>query len=168
MGTVTNVPQAPLKWSIRRAAAEFKISIPTLIGKLNAVEEKPDADKTFATAQIVRALFGDLHALRLRKAGEEGDKVALANQITRGEFLSRRDLEAAFLQIALGVKEVVRGSGLSQEAQMDVMRQIASIPVAIRDRATARARTRDHGENGNGNGSSEKRKRGRPKKAVGS
>jgi hypothetical protein len=68
MGTVTNVPAEPLKWSLRRASSEFAVSVPTLVAKLNIAGENGDEqDKTFGTQQLTRAIFGDVYAERLKK-----------------------------------------------------------------------------------------------------
>jgi hypothetical protein len=153
-----------LRFSLFKAAREFGTAETTLGNRLGEIGEVAGPDECFSTRQILKALYGEIYQERLRKIKEEADGFALRNAADRGELIGRRELEAAFLQVALGIKEVIRGSGLTQEAQADVLRQISTIPILIKDQATGRARARDHGENGNG--SSQGNKKGRPRKAV--
>jgi hypothetical protein len=67
MGTITNAGSEPIKWTLRRASAEFGVSIPTLVSELNEAGATADAGKTFSTRAIVMALFGD--AYRERRQG---------------------------------------------------------------------------------------------------
>ncbi|HEX4201504.1 MAG TPA: hypothetical protein VHY59_08300 [Chthoniobacterales bacterium] len=162
----SNVGPEMWRWSLFKASREFGVGEHTLGQKLAEAGELAGPDECYATRQILKSLYGEVYRERLRKIKEEADGFALRNAADRSELLGRQDLEAAFLQVALAIKEIIQSSDLNREAQADVLRVLGSIPVVIKDRATDRARARDHGENGNGNGSSEKRKKGRPRKAV--
>jgi hypothetical protein len=98
MPTVTNAGAEPIKWTLRRASAEFGVSVPTLVGKLNEAGETADESKTFSTRGIVTALYGDVHRERFAKLKAEREQVELENAIMRGDFVARVELENVFAQ----------------------------------------------------------------------
>ena len=88
--TKSNLPQnEPLRWNLRKAAVEFGTTVDTLKKSLNQISAEPDVDGLYTTAQLIRARYGELHQERLRVQRETADRIALENEITRGETLSR-------------------------------------------------------------------------------
>ena len=143
--------QRSIKWTLRRASAEFGVSVPTLVGKLNEAGDTADENKTFSTRSLVTALYGDVHRERLAKLKAEREQVELENAIMRGDYLSRVELENSFGQIANGIIPIIKASSLTQEQQVDLRRQISSIPVVIRGVARAQSRvSRNRGGDGSG------------------
>ena len=152
----SNVPSEMLRWSLFKASREFGTAEITLGKKLGEAGEVAGPDECFSTRQILRGLYGEVYAERLRKTKEEADMVGLKNAAMRGDFLSRFELQNLFGQIAHAILEIIKSSGLTKEEQNDVRRQIASIPVVLRQTAKAQSK-------GTLNGA-EKKKQGRPPK----
>ena len=132
----SNIPLVPLRWSVARASAEFDIAQATLERKLRDAQVFPDDGGAYSTKAITAALFGSLHNERLRRIREEADKVAMTNQVRRGELLERHSLEAAFAAVADAIVAVIGNSGLSRENQEQIQNNLASIPVIIKNQVT--------------------------------
>jgi hypothetical protein len=77
----------------------------------------------------------------LRVQRETADRIALENEITRGETLSRAELEKGFSAIASAISaRVMSCSELPLAARQDILKDLSSWPVVIAD--TARKQTR--------------------------
>jgi hypothetical protein len=165
----SNVPSVPLRWSVARAGAEFDIAQQTLERKLRDAQLFPDSGGCYSTKQLTQGIFGSLFRERLRRITEEADKVAIANQVARGELLNRHELEQAMAQVADAMVSVIRNSGLSRFDQEQIQKNLSSIPLIIRDQARRQDKRREPGSNrarAQAGASAEAKKRGRPKKRV--
>jgi hypothetical protein len=129
----SNIPNTPLRWSVAAAGREFDYAQATLERKLRDAQELPDAGGAYSTKAITRAIYGSLFAERLRRITEEADRVALANQVARGQLLERRELESAMVGVAEAIVSVIGNSGLSRQDQEQIQKNLSSIPVIIRD-----------------------------------
>jgi hypothetical protein len=136
----SNVPQAALKWSVERAGVEFGLTSNTLRKALAKNSAAADADGLFTTAQILAALYGALHFERLRTQRARARQLELENAITTGSVLDRASLAKAFASIADAVKSRIMASELSRVAKEDVLRDIASWPLAMRGVADRQTR----------------------------
>ena len=155
----SNVPTAMLRWSLFKGAREFAVNEHTLGKKLGEANELPGPDECFSTRQILRGLYGEVYAERLRKTKEEADSVALKNAIMRSDFLPRRELERLLAEIAGAMVQTIKASPLPRESQDDLRRALSAIPVTIRSVA-------DHQRIGRNGDSSPRRKTKSKKKAV--
>jgi uncharacterized iron-regulated protein len=156
----SNIPNTPLRWSVAAAGREFDLAQSTLERKLRDAQVFPDAGGAYTTKGIAQAIYGSLFAERLRRITEEADKVALANQVTRGELLNRRELESMMAGVAEAIVSVIGNSGLSRQDQAQIQKNLSSIPVIIRDVARRQDKRPQAGATG------EAKKRGRPKKRA--
>lgn len=150
-----NVP-TPTRWGLYTAGREFRVAEETLASKLNEASEHPGEDGCYTTAQITKVLWDSLLAEKFKKLKAETAKVELENAILRGEYVAKAELQNRLGQIADGILQIIKASGLAKEAQDDLQWQIASIPVVVKDAAKGRGFL-------NGQ-STEKKKRGRPRK----
>src|SRR5215469_18151050 len=141
----SNVPSVPLRWSVARAGAEFDIAQQTLERKLRDAQVYPDAGGCYSTKQITEGIFGSLFRERLRRITEEADKVAIANQVARGELLNRAELTRAMAQVADAIVSVIRNSGLSRFDQEQIQKNLAGIPLVIKDVARRQDKRRGSG-----------------------
>lgn len=107
-------------------------------------------------------IFGNLHAQKLRKTREEADKVALANAITRAEYINRVELEELHASIAAGIRTIVRSSPLPRETQDEVLRSISGLKVRVAGIAAAQRRGMNGEASGHGNGAGSKRTHRKP------
>jgi hypothetical protein len=147
--TKSNLPQnEPLKWNLRKAAVEFGTTVDTLTKSLNQTSQRPDADGLYTTGQLVRARFGELYQEKLRVQRETADRIALENEITRGETLNRAELAKGFAAIADAMVSIITTSALSRTEQENLQRELASIPIVIDGVAKRQTRLRPRTKNG--------------------
>jgi hypothetical protein len=137
-----------LRWTIERAASEFKTSSGTLRKNLRMAGIEPDTTNCFSTPQIVAALYSDLHAERVQKERELVRRYRLENEVTEGTLVNKEALAAGFAQLADAMVSRIRVSKLDRSEQDDLLRELATIPVVIRDadRQTKRRSRRTNGE----------------------
>lgn len=140
--TKSNLPQkTPLRWSLYKAAHEFEVAEGTLVKRLKDAHEEAGQDGCYATEQVVHAMFGSLHLERLRKLREEGDKIALENQIVRGEVLSRVALTKAFGILADSLLTIFNAAdGLSKNDRKDLLETIYTFPLILEEVASSTSR----------------------------
>lgn len=151
-----NLPSAAFRWRLTAAGKEFSVTEPTLGTKVNQAAEHPGADGCYTTAQMTRVIYGDLWAERYNKLKAETAKSELETVILKGDFVHRLELQHVLGQIADGILQIVKSTGLSKEAQDDIRRQISSIPVVIKAAGKGQALASTNG--------AEEKRRGRPPK----
>jgi hypothetical protein len=137
----SNVPAAALRWSIDRAALEFKLARGTLRKSLGSIGAKPDAGGCFSTGQITEALFGSMHIEKLGTQRELRRKLELENRITTASVLDKKALMAGLSQLADSmVARVMSHTELPRELLEDFLRDISELPVIVADVATRQSR----------------------------
>jgi hypothetical protein len=127
----TNIPQDPLRWSVIRAAEEFKIDQVTLRKRLVAAEQELGEDGCYSTEQIVGAIFDSSKALKDRTEKERGEYLALKNQAMRGELLNRTDIENGLKALHQACAQIIKGSSLSKKDQNDILANLAEQPSVL-------------------------------------
>jgi hypothetical protein len=141
--TKSNLPQdVPLRWNLRKAAVELSTTVDTLKKSLNQVSESPDRDGLYATTQLVKARYGELYQEKLRVQRETADRIALENRITRAEVVDKAELMKGLSALADAMIHIISTSGLSREAQEDLQRELASIPIILETASQRRTRLR--------------------------
>jgi hypothetical protein len=139
--TRSNVPQTePLRWNLKKAAIEFRISKDTLRKNLNQVSATPGEDGCYSTEQITGAVFGDLYNARLRVENERYERLRLENEFRRGEQLDKHELTRCFDEISDAISSRVMSiHELSREVKQDILRELsrsATIILEVSDRQT--------------------------------
>jgi hypothetical protein len=129
----TNVPTVALRWSIERAGIEFGLASTTLRKSLAKNSALPDENGLYSTGQVVAALFGGLHFEKLRTQRARTRKLELENAITTGTVLDRAELMKGFAAIADAISSRIMASELSRMAKEDILRDIATIPLAMKN-----------------------------------
>jgi hypothetical protein len=136
--------EPPLRWSLARAAKEFDIAKETLRRRLGECHQQPAADGTYTTRQLMVSLYGDLYGAKLRTQNEQAEKRRIENEVSRGELLSRRELEKGFSAIADAISNhILSCTELPRRAREDILRDLASWPIVLvetADRQTRRPR----------------------------
>jgi hypothetical protein len=127
----SNVPAAPLRWLVDRAALEFGLTPNTLRKALNKNSAQADAAGLYSTRQICDAVFGGLADEKLRTQKELTRKYALENSIMEANYLPRTELLRAFSGLADAMTSIISRSGLSREEQEDLQRELSSIPIVV-------------------------------------
>jgi len=127
-----NVPRAALRWSIERAGVEFGIGSQTLRKSLAKNSTIADAGSCYTTKQIVAALFGALDQEKLATQKQLTKKYQIGNAVAEAGLLDRAALSAAFATLADGiVARIMSATELPREVREDVLRDIASWPLAL-------------------------------------
>ena len=138
--TKSNVPKAALRWTVERAGIEFGLSTGTLRKALGKNSAAPDADGLFSTRQIVDALYGSMAVEKLATQKELRRKLELENAVTTGRVLDRLELEKGLAQVADALVSRIMVSELSRLAKEDLLKDLAGIPLILRDLAHAQSR----------------------------
>src|SRR5215472_11958722 len=130
--TKSNVPQdVPLKWNLRKAAVEFRSTPDTLKKSLNQTSATPDADGLYTTAQLVEALFGQLHVEKVRYQRALAEKVELENAVTTGSVLNKAALQSSFAELADALQQSVLNSNLPRGAKENFLHNLATWPLRL-------------------------------------
>jgi hypothetical protein len=145
-----NVPASPLRWSIERGSAEFKLGANTLRKYLNQGGAEPDQTGCYTTQQICECLYGDLKAERLRKERQLTKRYQLENEIMEATVLNRAELMKGLATVADAMVSRIMASELSRPAKEDLLQQLSSVPLTLKEVADKQSRLR---RGGNGNGS---------------
>jgi hypothetical protein len=145
----SNVPQSVvLRWNITKAATEFGVSKDTLKKSLNQISAPADSDGLYSTQQICEALFGAMHQEKLRTQRQITERITLENQITHAQVLNRAELAKGFAQVADAMASRIMVSELSRSAKEDLLKDLSSIPLMLKE--VAHAQSRLPRRNGNG------------------
>jgi hypothetical protein len=140
--TKSNIGTEPLRWNLDAMSREFNFSIPMLRGALAKNNAVAGEDGCFSTQQICDSLYGALHLEKLRTQRATTERIELENRITKGQVLDKVELMKGFAGIADAMVSIISTSGLSREAQEDLQRELASIPLTINDVARKQTRLR--------------------------
>jgi hypothetical protein len=128
----TNVPAALLRWSVERAGIEFGLSSQILRKALAKNSAVPDRDGMFSTAQIIAALFGQLHFEKLRTQRARARKLELENSIVTASVLNRAELEKSFAAIADAfVSRLIAATEIPRNVREELLHDLATWPLAL-------------------------------------
>jgi hypothetical protein len=138
----SNVPQnVALRWNIEKAAIEFGMTPVMLSRALAQISAVPGEDGCYTTAQICEALFGVMHQEKIATQKEIRKRYTLENQITTASVLNRAELERVFAAIADAfVSRVMLVQGLSRQEKEDLLKDLATWPLALEEVAHAQGR----------------------------
>jgi hypothetical protein len=138
--TKSNVPKAALRWTVERAGVEFGLSTGTLRKALGKNSAAPDADGLFSTRKVIDALYGSMAAEKLATQKQITERITLENQITCGQMLSRSELSKGLALIADAMSSRIMVSELSRLAKEDLLKDLSSIPLMLKEVAHAQSR----------------------------
>jgi hypothetical protein len=154
-----------LRWAAERAAIEFGTASGTLRRALDRSGAQSDSNECYTTAQIIKALYGDLHSEKVRVQRELGTRYELENEITRGEMLNKEALRRGFAQLADALQSVIMTDrNLTRESKEDFLKNLASWPIILSD--VERRQTRLPKSNGEHDMPQQKQRRKRVKVAA--
>lgn len=117
-----------VRWSLNSAATNFEIDRKTLTKQIAAAGVIPGEDGEFSTADICRAVFGDLKGdcirAQTRAHNELADERALNNAAMRGELIERSRVDALVSKVLIAIRATVLGSALERESKDDILREL--------------------------------------------
>ena len=120
-------PTGPIQWSLNFAQTEFDVHRDTLKTRLTQQGEVPDAEGFYTTKQILKALFTDAKAERIRLTREQADKVSLDNAQTRREQAPMLQVEKVWTGWAIGIRDAVRDQEITQEQKQNILAAVRDI-----------------------------------------
>jgi hypothetical protein len=137
----SNVPGELLHWTIERAGIDFGLAANTLRKALAKSSAIPDADGLFTTKQIVAAIHGSMDIEKLATQKELRRKLELQNAIAEASVLNRSELMKILSMIADAMRtRIMSDSEMSRSAKEDILKDIASIPLLLKEVAHAQSR----------------------------
>jgi hypothetical protein len=136
----SNVTEAPLKWTVRAIAREFKLAENTVSRKLSESKQSPDSKGVYATSQVTAALYGDLSAERLRELKGRADNWELKNRALIGELLDREELEKTLGQLFVSFKSAIESTSMTREEKTATLEVLASWPVVVKETAAQQSK----------------------------
>jgi hypothetical protein len=128
-----NVPKSPLRWSIERGSAEFKLVANTLRKYLNQGGAEPDQTGCFSTQQICECLYGDLKAERLRKERELTRPYQLENESTEATVVNRSELAKGLAAIAEAMTSRIMSANVEPSVKEALLNDLAGVPLTLRE-----------------------------------
>lgn len=125
--TAGNLPYEPLRWTISRAALEFRRDGTTISKRLREIGADMGADKCYSTGQIAAACYGDIDLERARKVRAEAEQ-AERNNAREGETIIDLPFAVAFcMDMGVALKHIIKGFGLSKEQEDEALNEIADL-----------------------------------------
>lgn len=121
--------QSAIRWKIEAAAAEFPINPRTLSSRLKRLGIEAGSDHCWSTAQICEAVFGGIENEKLRKITAEADVVEIRRDELRGSMIPVERVGKVIDNTVIAIRQVVKGSGLSDAEKESCMRSIRGIDV---------------------------------------
>lgn len=121
--------QKRLEWTIEMAAMEFDINPRTLSKRLKQLGLEPclAEGKRFSTKQIRDAVHGDIDGERLGKTRAERELLEVELSKERGKVLVTADVLRVWTGMGYAIKQVIRGSSLSDSEKADCFRQLREL-----------------------------------------
>jgi hypothetical protein len=153
--TRSNVPQnVLLRWNIEKAAIEFAMTPIMLSRALAQISAAAGADGCYSTGQICEALFGVMHQEKLATQKELTKRYRLDNEITEGNALNRAELSRCLATVAASMVSRINSANVPRSTKEDLLRELASIPLVLKDVARAQSRlpSRGKGKRNDGEG----------------
>ena len=155
--TRSNVPQnVLLRWNVEKAAIEFGMTPIMLNRALAQISAVPGADGCYSTAQLCEALFGVMHQEKIATQKELTKRYRLDNEITEGNVLNRAELSRVLAAVADAMVNRINSANVPRSVKEDLLKELASIPLVLKDVAHAQSRLprrgkgkRDDGDDGN-------------------
>lgn len=120
-------PEGPIRWNLLKAQKEFGVSRDVLKTKLDQAGEQPGEDSCYGTPQIIKAIFTDAKAERVRLTREQADKVSLDNAQTRREQAPMAQVEKVWTAWAIGIRDAVRDQEITAEQKQNILAAVRDV-----------------------------------------
>jgi phage terminase Nu1 subunit (DNA packaging protein) len=118
----------PVRWTIAWAASEFNWDKDTLAKALKRGGVEGE-DGTFSTNEILVACYGDIDHEKLRKVRAEADVLELTLAKERSKVLAADDVIRVWADIAVAIRQIIKGSNLSDSEKNECLRQIRELSI---------------------------------------
>jgi hypothetical protein len=121
----------------------------TLQKVLNQASVTPGEDGCFSTAQLLSGVYGRMYEEKLKVQRQLARRYELANKITEGKLVDKDAILQGFASLAEAITCRIRDSKLDRLEQDNLLVELSSIPVIVRDasdKQTKRPRRSKNGE----------------------
>ena len=109
---------------------------------------EPDTTGCYSTPQIVAALYSDLHAERVQKERELVRRYRIENEVSEGNLVNKDALMAGFSLLDDAMVCRIMASEVTRETKEDLLRELSSIPIIVKDVADKQTKRRPRRSNG--------------------
>jgi hypothetical protein len=117
----------PIRWTIAHASSEFDKHRDTLAKALKRLGILPGEDGMFSTLEIVRACFGDDYIERVDGLRKDNELKDIEIATLRREMLPSDDVVRVWGNIAVAIRQVIKGSSLSDTEKNECFRQLREL-----------------------------------------
>lgn len=103
---------------------ELNLHRSTLTKRLKSSDVQAGKDGKYSTADIFRGLSGDLNTERIAKIRAERELLELELEHERGQVANLSDMELAWSGIVVALRQVIKGSSMSQAEKERCLKEI--------------------------------------------
>jgi len=119
----------PIRWTIAQASAEFDKHRDTLAKALKRLGILPGTDGAFSTLEIVRACCGDDYIEKVGGLRKDNELKDLEIARLKHEMLPTEEVLRVWSGVIVAIRQVVKGSNLSDTEKHECLRQIRELKV---------------------------------------
>ena len=116
-----------LRWTLSMAASEFEVDRRTITTRVKAAGILPGEDGKFSSAQINKAIHGDLAGEKLRKLRAEADLAEMERDTLAKNSIPMALIDSMFNRTATGIRAIITRSRLTEQEQDDILSDIRSM-----------------------------------------
>lgn len=114
----------PIRWTIEQASNEFGLDRQTLAKRINNGGILPGDDKKFSTADICRAVFGDIESEKLREVRHRANLLEIDEKERLGQLTPTHKVEDWIDKTAGDLKINIMASNLSEDEKRDLLKTL--------------------------------------------
>jgi hypothetical protein len=118
-----------LRWTISLASREFGRDDKTISDRLRRNNMEPGADGLFSTLQILNGVFGSVELEKFAKLQTEHEILKEELASIRRTVLPTEDVLRVWGDVIVAIRQIVKGSSLSDAEKNETLRQIRELNV---------------------------------------
>lgn len=120
----------PHRWTASRVSHELPIDRDAFVRRAKRMDILPGEDGCWSTAQVFKALHGDLDGERLRLMAEQADKIALENEKTRMNQVSYDCVIRGASRFIAILKARLSASTMSEDEKTQILTELHGMATA--------------------------------------
>jgi phage terminase Nu1 subunit (DNA packaging protein) len=134
---------ASMRWDLAKAAIEFGTDTRTLLKKLEQAHQVPDSKGKYSTRAILAACYDEQYRHRNELLKAQTDKLAIANEIRRGELVPVKEVKSFWQKAAVTLRPLILGMTAPDADKRAVFQAILELSeaLAMREHAGTKRRT---------------------------
>lgn len=116
----------PIRWTIEGACREFDVSRPTLSARITQSGILAGEDKRYSTADICRAVFGDIEGEKLRTERHRANLLEIEEQERRGQLLKKTEVYEQIDKLGTELKANIMACNIGEDEKRDILKTMQS------------------------------------------